>query len=87
MPNVSSEDLENAAVQLGHSDKGLGAMHDLLAFLENGGISLDGNNQRHVLCLLSGVWGSYAGTALEVLRSMVGPEPEHTLEPVEVTAK
>ncbi len=71
MPTLSIEDLERAVVQLGRSEKGQQAMRDLLAFLENGGISLDANNQLHVLCLLSGAWGNHAGTALEVLRSMV----------------
>ena len=76
MPTVSIEDLERAAMQLGRSDKGQQAMRDLLAFLENGGISLDGNNQLHVLCLLSGAWGNYSGTALEALRWMVNPQDD-----------
>ncbi len=76
MPNVSVEDLERAVEQLVRSDKGKQAMCDLLAFLENGGISLDGNNQLHVLCLLSGAWGNCAGTALEALRGMVNPQTE-----------
>ena len=86
MPNVSMEDLDGAVTNLSRSDKGQQAMRDLLAFLENGGISLDGNNQLHVLCLLSGAWGSYAGTTLEALRSMVRPEPEDEPGPVEVAA-
>ena len=56
---------------LNRSDKGRQAMRDLLAFLENGGISLDGDNQQHVTCLLAGAWGNYAGTTLEALRSVV----------------
>lgn len=76
MPNVSIEDLERAVVQLGHSDKGQQAMRNLLAFLENGGTSLDANNQLHILCLLSGAWGNYAGTTLEALRCMVKPEDD-----------
>ena len=46
-------------------------MRDLLTFLQNGGISLDSNNQLHVVRLLSGTWGSHAGKALEALRVMV----------------
>ena len=76
MPNVSVADLERAVVQLNRSDKGKQAMRDLLAFLENGGISLDAENQLHFVCLLSGAWGNYAGTALEALRCMVRPEAE-----------
>lgn len=59
-------------------------MRDLLAFLENGGIRLDAENQLHVACLLAGAWGSYAGTTLEVLRCMVNPQEEPG--PVEVAA-
>ena len=87
MPNVSVEDLERAVTNLGRSDKGRQALRDLLAFLENGGISLDGNNQLHVLYLLSGAWGSYSGTTLEALRAMVRPEPEDEPGPVEVAAR
>ncbi len=77
MPNVTaSEELEQAVAQLSRSDKGQQAMRDLLAFLENGGISLDAINQRQILGLLSGAWGSHAGTALELLRDAVSPEEE-----------
>ena len=51
-------------------------MKNLLALLENGGISLDEENQRHILCLLAGAWGNYAGTALEALRCMVKPQDD-----------
>ena len=36
-------------MNLGHSDKGRQAMRDLIAFLENGGIGLDGNNRSWAL--------------------------------------
>ena len=61
MPSVSVEDLERAVVQLNRSEKGKQAMRDLLAFLENGGISLDAENQLHFLCLLSGAWETTRG--------------------------
>ena len=86
MPNVSAEDLERAVTNLNRSDKGRQAMRDLLALLENGGVSRDDNNQRHVFCLLSGAWGSYAGTTLEALRGVVRPDPEGELGSVEVAA-
>ena len=76
MANVSVEDLEKAVVQLNRSDKGRTATRDLLALLENGGISLDAENQLHVVCLLAGAWGSYAGTTLEALRVMVRPQDD-----------
>ena len=86
MPNVSVEDLKRAVSNLDRSDKGRQAMRDLLAFLENGGISLDGDNQLHVACLLAGAWGNYSGTTLEALRSVVRPEPQDESEPVEMAA-
>lgn len=84
MPNISVEDLERAVGQLGRSEKGQRALGDLLAFLEDGGISLDEENQRHFFCLLSGAWGSYAGTTLEALRAAVKPQDDLAL--VEVAA-
>ena len=86
MPNVSIENLERAVTNLNRSDKGRQAMRDLLALLENGGISLDGENQLHIACLLAGAWGNFAGTTLEALRCMVRPETEDDSEPVEVAA-
>ena len=86
MPNVSVEDLKRAVSNLDRSDKGRQAMRDLLAFLENGGISLDGDNQLHVACLLAGAWGNYSGTTLEALRSVVRPEPQDESELVEMAA-
>ena len=61
MPSVSVENLERAVVQLNRSEKGKQAMRDLLALLENGGISLDAENQLHFFCLLSGAWGNSRG--------------------------
>lgn len=71
---------------LNRSDKGRQAMRDLLAFLENGGISLDADNQLHVARLLTGAWGSYAGTTLEALRGRVRPESEEEPGPVGAAA-
>lgn len=82
MPNVSVENLERAVAQLGRSEKGQQAMRDLLAFLENGGISLDAENQLHVNRLLAGAWGEFAGTTLDLLREMVRPQED----PVSVEA-
>ena len=76
MANVSADDVERAVVQLGRSEKGQRVMSDLLALLENGGISLDEENQLRVLCLLSGAWGNYAGTTLEALRAVVKPQDD-----------
>ncbi len=41
-----------------------------------GGISLDGDNQSYVLCLLAGAWGSYSGTTLGALQGMVIPQDD-----------
>ena len=76
MANVSADDVERAVVQLGRSEKGQRVMIDLLALPENGGISLDEENQLRVLCLLSGAWGNYARTTLEGLRAVVKPQDD-----------
>jgi hypothetical protein len=71
MKPVTPKDLEHAAEQLSHSGHGRQAMADLLTFLDNSGLSLDCQNRNHVLTLLSGAWGCYAGTARDVMRDIV----------------
>ncbi len=58
MANVSVEDLERAVVRLGRSEKGQRAMSDLLALLENGGISLDEKTN----CTFSACWREHGET-------------------------
>ena len=76
MPNASVEDLERAVAQLSRLEKGQQTMRDLLALVENGGISLDTVNQRQVLGLISGAWRNQGGTVLESLRDVVNLEEE-----------
>lgn len=71
MKTITPKDLENAAEQLSHSSHGRQAMTDLLTFLDNSGLSLDGENRQHIITLLVGAWGSYAGTARDVMRDIV----------------
>lgn len=59
-------------------------MSDLLALLENGGISLDEENQRHLFRLLLRGLGNYAATTLEALRAVV--QPQDDLASVEAVA-
>jgi hypothetical protein len=70
---MTTTDLEAAAARLNRSEKGRQAMRDLLAFLDNGALTLDYDNQSAVLTLLTGAWGQYAGTARDVMREALEP--------------
>jgi hypothetical protein len=69
---MTIEQLDKAGSKLAESDRGLQAMRDLLAFLENGAVGLDDDNQAALMAILNGAWGEYAGTALDVLRDKTG---------------
>jgi hypothetical protein len=58
---MTKEQLDKAGSQLSESEKGRQAMKDLLAFLDNGAIGLDEQNQAAIMALLDGAWGEYAG--------------------------
>lgn len=60
--------LNNAISVLSGSDRGRDAIRDLLALLDNGGLSLDHQGQRAVLALLELAWGSKPGSTLEAMR-------------------
>ncbi|MDB4798962.1 hypothetical protein OAH36_05145 [Verrucomicrobia bacterium] len=62
------EQLDKAGSLLAESEKGRQAMRDLLAFLDNGAIGLNEQNQAAIMALLDGAWGEYAGTARDVMR-------------------
>ena len=68
------EQLDKAGSNLAESEKGRQAMRDLLAFLDNGAIGLDEQNQAAVLALLDGAWGEYAGTSRSIMRDWLGEE-------------
>ena len=70
---MTIEQLDKAGAKLAESDKGKQAMRDLLAFLENGAIGLDDQNQAAVIAILDGAWGEYAGTARDVMRDWLNP--------------
>jgi hypothetical protein len=65
---MTKEQLDKAGSQLAESEKGRQAMKDLLAFLDNGAVGLDEQNQAAIMALLDGAWGEYAGTARDVMR-------------------
>jgi hypothetical protein len=69
--HINHADIETAVDQLTESDKGMAAAIDLLAMLEEGGISLDEQNQAAFLTILKGAWGELPGTVLDVLRDRV----------------
>jgi hypothetical protein len=68
MQNPTKLDIEAAVEELAHSKRGRQALADLLAFLDNGGISLDSLNQRAVATLLMGVWGVRTQPVIEAIR-------------------
>jgi hypothetical protein len=65
---MTMEQLDKAGSLLSESEKGRQAMRDLLAFLDNGAVGLDEQNQAAIMALLDGAWGEYAGTARDVMR-------------------
>jgi len=65
---MTMEQLDKAGSLLAESEKGRQAMRDLLAFLDNGAIGLNEQNQAAIMALLDGAWGEYAGTARDVMR-------------------
>jgi hypothetical protein len=65
---MTMEQLDKAGSLLAESEKGRQAMRDLLAFLDNGAIGLNEQNQAAIIALLDGAWGEYAGTARDVMR-------------------
>lgn len=65
--DITHDDLSKAASQLLRCGKGNRALSDLQAFLQNGAITLDSENQEAVYILLKGVWGQYPGTTLDVI--------------------
>jgi hypothetical protein len=71
MKTLTVGDIEHAAESLCRSERGRAAVKDLLAFLDNGGLSLDAENRNHVTTLLCGAWGPYPGTARDVMRISV----------------
>lgn len=63
---------EEAIEQLAKSHRGRSAMRQLLAWLEDDGLGLDANNQEAVFALLDAAWGPKCGTALDMVREVVG---------------
>lgn len=66
--NESKTDVTDAVAQLVGSDRGKQAAIDILAMLENGGLSLDPDNQAAVIAILRGAWTGLPGTVLDELR-------------------
>ena len=64
-------EVTNAVAQLVGSDRGKQPAIDILAMLENGGISLDPDNQAAVVAILKGAWTGLPGTVLDEMRAAV----------------
>jgi hypothetical protein len=65
-------ELFRAANLLASHDGGRDALRRLVDWLDSGGCSLDQRSQQAVLTLLAVAWGGYAGTALDVMREVLG---------------
>lgn len=65
---ITLPELEQAASQLGRSEAGRASLRYLLDWLDDTDINLDGKNQEAVFTLLEGYWGSFPGTARDVMR-------------------
>jgi hypothetical protein len=66
------QDLYAAAQHLAKSEKGRDALRRVLDWLENSGLSLDGNNQQAILLLLEWAWEGKAGTVREAMHEALG---------------
>lgn len=82
----TESELREAAEQLSRSQKGRHAMQHVLAWLDEDGLSLDAENQQAVLTLLDGAWGSFAGTARDLMRAVVEAHCEHGIRDGEYCA-
>ena len=60
--------IQEAIDQLNRSGRGRRAMSDLLAFFDNGGLSLDRFNREAVLTLVTEAFGSHPGSVCDALR-------------------
>jgi hypothetical protein len=68
---MTTESIQKSIVQLSQSERGHEAMTRLLSLLENGGMSLDGQNQHAILTLFLGAF-ELPSTTLVALRNAVG---------------
>jgi hypothetical protein len=68
MKELTCFEIEAAVNQLSRSDKGRAAMRDLLAFLDNAGLSLDELNRDAIFTLLAAAFTKYPGTARDLMR-------------------
>ena len=64
--------INHAVRQLSDSVTGLAAMRAILAWLDDTGCALDGNNQQHILDLLEYAWGGYPGFVRDAMREIIG---------------
>lgn len=72
---IDERDLQDAIEQLCRSEKGRDALALLYPFVD-ASLSLDGSNKRACQVLLMGAWGSFPGTALDLLREAQPPIPK-----------
>ena len=69
--NLTIEDMQEAAAQLGRSGRGRSAMRQILAWLDNDGLGIDAENQQAIFTLLEGAWGPFSGSARDAMRDQL----------------
>ncbi len=67
------DQIDKAVCQLNKSSAGRNAIKSLLAWLEDDGLTLDGQNQNAVFLLLESAWGGFAGTTRDLMRETIEP--------------
>lgn len=72
---ITVSELERCAAQLGRSEAGRATLRYLLDWLDDTDINLDSQNQEAVFTLLEGFWGSFSGTARDVVRDNLRGHP------------
>ena len=72
---ISLEDLRYAVEYLARTERGRHAMQRLLAWFDDDGLGLDAYNQRAVLTVLEAAWGSWSGTARDLMCGVVEGVP------------
>lgn len=65
---ITETDLQDAVDQLQRSGRGRVTLERLVQWLDDVGLGLDDHNQDAVLLLLTAAWGSFPGTARDLMR-------------------
>lgn len=70
------ETIDRSVQLLARSRIGRNAMRRVLAWLDDDGLSLDGQGQDAVQSLLAAAWGPYAGSTRDAMRAALESGPQ-----------